>query len=225
MTFPHIIIIMMHLTTQLPSSTISGHELLPQRSTRINSRPNYLQDYHCDLFNHFSATTSLPYIPYPLLNFVSYDKLSDRHKCFSLSISSNPEPKTYKQASFQECWPHAMIFELPTLKDNNTWVLTHFLDGKTTIRCKQVYRIKYKADGSIKHYKARLLATSYTQQEGVDYFDTFSLVAKLTMVHALLAIVVASNWFLYQLDVNTAFLHGDLHEEVYMCSSSWFKSP
>ena len=109
-----------------------------------------------------------------------------------------------------------MAAELEAMDSNDTWTILPLPPGKNTVGCRWVYKIKYGSNGKIERHKARLVAKGFTQQEGVDYFDIYSPVAKLVTVKMLLAIAAAKSWDLVQLDVNNAFLNGTLHEEVYM---------
>ncbi|XP_073260909.1 uncharacterized protein [Populus alba] len=193
-----------------------------RKSERTKHPPTYLTQYYCGHMAQIASATPdsspcfLPGKPYSIFPYLSTSQLSLPHCAFTSSISSIYEPKTYKQASSIPHWQHAMTKEITALEKNQTWDLVILPPNKTVIGCKWVYKVKFQADGQVERYKARLVAKGYTQQEGIDFFDTFSPVAKITTVRVLLTIVVANNWFLHQLDVDNAFLHRDLHEKVYM---------
>ena len=106
--------------------------------------------------------------------------------------------------------------ELAALEANGTWRLTTLPPHKKALTSKWVYKVKYRPDGSIERYKARLVIRGFQQIKDRDYKHTFSPVAKLTTVRVFIALATAKGWPLHQLDINNAFLHGFLDEEVYM---------
>jgi hypothetical protein len=133
-----------------------------------------------------------------------------------MNLSTISEPSSYEEALCNENWTNAIKTELSALMKINTWSLVHLPAHKRAIGCKWVFKLKLHADGTVERYKAHLVAKGFTQTEGLDYLDTFSPVVKITTIRMLLAIAASQHWPLFQLDVNTAFLHGDLNEEVYM---------
>ncbi|XP_073351811.1 uncharacterized protein [Aegilops tauschii subsp. strangulata] len=126
------------------------------------------------------------------------------------------EPTNLGDALGDSRWKKAMDEEYNALMKNKTWHLVPNQRGKNIIDCKWVYRIKKKADGSIDRYKARLVAKGFKQRYGIDYEDTFSPVVKAATIRLVLAIDISRGGSLRQLDVQNAFLHGVLEEEVYM---------
>jgi histone deacetylase 1/2 len=113
-------------------------------------------------------------------------------------------------------WRAAMDLEIQALRDNGTWTLVPPRPGINIIDSKWVFKVKKHADGTIERYKARLVAKGFKQRYGLDYEDTFSPVVKPTTIRLLLSLAVTRGWSLRQLDVQNAFLHGVLEEEVYM---------
>lgn len=88
-----------------------------------------------------------------------------------------------------------------------------------------MFIVKYKSDGSVERYKASLVAKGYAQSYGIDYQETFALVAKMNSERVLISLAVNQGWLLLQFDVKNAFLHGDVEEEVYMNTPPGFHVP
>ena len=102
------------------------------------------------------------------------------------------------------------------MKTNHVWELVDTLKGHKLIDNKWILKIKHKANSIIERYKARLVAKGYTQQKGIDYDETFSLVMRFTLIHLILAIIASMDIELHQMDVKTTFLNGELEEDIYM---------
>lgn len=190
------------------------------RSRTRSQQPNVrLLDYAYSLVTAPTPTPSSSSVSgtrYPLSKYLSSSHLSSSYRSFLHNITTSVEPASFAQANLDPRWCAAMAAELQALEQNNTWTLTSLPPGKRAIGSRWVYKIKHKSDGSVERYKARLVAKGYTQTEGLDYYETFAPVAKLVTVRCLLTVAAHRTWPLHQLDVQNAFLHGDLEEKVYM---------
>jgi hypothetical protein len=140
-------------------------------------------------------------------------------------LASSIEPTCVSQALKSSEWRNAMSKEFDALIQQGTWELVPQPQATNLIGCKWVYRIKRKPNGDIDRYKARLVAKGFHQRPGLDYTETFSPVVKPTTIRLVLSLALQYNWPLRQLDVNNAFLHGSLSEEVYMQQPPGFIHP
>ena len=96
--------------------------------------------------------------------------------------------------------------EMKSLEKNSTWKVVELPKGKKPVGCRWVFTIKYKADGTIEQFKTRLVAKGYTQTYGIDYMETFTLVAKINIVRILISLAVNLDWPLHEFDVKNACL-------------------
>lgn len=112
--------------------------------------------------------------------------------------------------------------EYQTLIHNHAQTLAPCTPNANMVGCKQVYRIRHQTYGSVERYKARLVAKDFHQEEGFDFHDTFSPIVEPSMIRLVLPYAMSKGWALQQLDVNNAFLNGDLSEVVYMTQSPGF---
>ncbi|KAE8731603.1 hypothetical protein F3Y22_tig00002793pilonHSYRG00081 [Hibiscus syriacus] len=108
--------------------------------------------------------------------------------------------------------PTAIPEDLSSGHINGMWSLVQLLEGRTTVGCKWLFKIKRNSDGSVQRYKARLVAKGYSQVPGQDFKETFSPIDRFSTLNVILALAASGGWSLIQVDVNNAFLHGDLNE-------------
>ncbi|GJQ93793.1 ribonuclease H-like domain-containing protein [Tanacetum coccineum] len=138
----------------------------------------------------------------------------DRLSIHTSSISHIPKYPSHALKDLN--WRNAMYDEYNALVKNGTWLLIPSPAGVNMVRSMWLFEHKFHADGTLSRYKARLVANGSSQQLGVDFDETFSLVVKLATICTVLSLVVSRQWPIHQLDVKNAFLNGDLSETVYM---------
>ncbi|GKE77150.1 retrotransposon protein, putative, ty1-copia subclass, partial [Tanacetum coccineum] len=119
----------------------------------------------------------------------------------------------------------AIKSEIDSILQNHTWELVDLPPGCKPLDYKWIFKKKMKADDTIDKYKARLVIKGYRQRKGLDYFDTYSPVTRITSIRMILDIAALRNLEVYQMDVKTAFLNGDLEEEIYMNQPEGFIAP
>ncbi|GJW51323.1 ribonuclease H-like domain, reverse transcriptase, RNA-dependent DNA polymerase [Tanacetum coccineum] len=148
--------------------------------------------------------------------------LNDIYENTEELLLAEDEPKNYKEASNDQKWIEAMKVELDSINRNNTWVLTTLPTGHKAIGLKWVFKTKKDANGNIIKHKARLVAKGYIQEHGIDFEEVFAPVARMETIRLLLAIAANNKWEVHHLDVKSAFLHGELKEEVYVTQPEGF---
>ncbi|XP_074313614.1 uncharacterized protein LOC141648796 [Silene latifolia] len=172
------------------------------RGAREKFEPSWKKDYYCKSTriihpkshaHHEQSKSSSSGTRYPLANYVATNCFSHSHKSFLAKIDKNSDPTYSHEAAKSVEWRKAMRKEIDALEGNGTWKIVNLPEGKKPIGGKWVYKIKYRANGEIERYKARLLAQGFTQVEGIDFHETYAPVAKMTSVRYDMIVVVSND--------------------------------
>lgn len=150
---------------------------------------------------------------------INTPKRFNEYELYELNFVETDVPDTYEEA--MKCgdwkeWQKAIDGELDALRKNNTWEVTSLPDGKKAINSKWVFKVKRHPNGCIQKYKARLCAKDCSQKPGVDYSDIFSPTTRFDSIRVLLASAAKNEYRIMQFDIKTAFLYGELAEEIFM---------
>ncbi|GJW42450.1 zinc finger, CCHC-type containing protein [Tanacetum coccineum] len=143
-------------------------------------------------------------------------------------LEPRKDPRTYNEAIQSHdaaFWKEEIDDEIGSIMKNDTWVLSDLPPGCKPLGCKWIFKRKMKVDGTINKFKARLVIQGFIQKEGINYFDTYAAVARITTIRLLLALEAIHNLVIHQMDVKTTFLNGDLDEEVYIKQPEGFVMP
>ena len=150
---------------------------------------------------------------------ITGDWWRDNNVTCNIGECSPEEPTTVEEAlntPDKEQWKEALESEYNSHVKNNTWTLVDLPEGRRAIDCRWVFRIKYNADGTIERHKARLVAKGYAQEPGLDYEETFFSSSKVYIYSFASHHCNQLDLEVHQMDVSTAFLNGELEEEIYM---------
>jgi hypothetical protein len=133
-----------------------------------------------------------------------------------MSNISEARPSSFEEADKLQVWKDAMLEEYMSILKNNAKDIVPRPKDKSMVYSKWIYKIKHATDGSVEKLKARFVAKGFTQKEGIDYDETFSLVAKYTSIRAIIALASVLGWKLHQMDVKTTFLNEKIEQEVFV---------
>lgn len=137
---------------------------------------------------------------------------------------SDEDPEKFEDAIQHDKWRKAMETEIESIEDNNTWELVSLPASVKVIGVKWVFKTKLNEKGEVDKYKARLVAKGFHQTYGVDFHEVFAPVARWDTIRLILGLAAQRGWSVYQLDVKSAFLHGELKEDVYVEQPKGFES-
>ena len=133
-----------------------------------------------------------------------------------LAMFTSNDPTTFEEAAKSPTWREAMDREIQAIEKNGTWELTELPRGAKKIGVKWVFKTKLNEKGEVDKCKAWLVAKGYTQQASIDYTEVFAPVGHWDTIHLILALAANRGWKIYQLHVKSAFLHGNISEEVFV---------
>jgi hypothetical protein len=126
------------------------------------------------------------------------------------------EPSTFDDCCKDKVWKDAMIEEYESILKNDVWEVVPRPQGKSVVTSKWIYKIKHVADGSVEKFKARFVARGFSQKEGIDYDEIFAPVSRYTSIKIIISLASIFDWKFHQMDVKTAFLNGEVEQEVYI---------
>ncbi|GJY99283.1 retrovirus-related pol polyprotein from transposon TNT 1-94 [Tanacetum coccineum] len=201
------------------------HESLHEDSTSQGSSSNVRLTH--TPFKHLGKWTK----DHPIANvigdpsrsvFMRKQLQTDAMWCYFDAFLTSVEPKNFKQAMTEPSWIYAIQEEIHNFERLQVWELVPCPDKLLLIKIKWIYKVKTDEFGRVLKNKARLVAQGFMQEEGIDFEESFAPVSRIEAIHIFVANDTHKNMIIYQMDVKTAFLNGELKEEVYVSQLEGF---